>query len=77
MSDLLVDFNADARDRVWKLLEISNISQRDRLKASANAAGEQLEWLKPSQAARLLPNYRRAALERMYDPATRVADKLS
>jgi hypothetical protein len=29
------------------------------------------------RAIRLLPNYRRAALERMYDPATRVADKLS
>lgn len=29
------------------------------------------------EAVRLLPNYRRAALERMYDPATRAADKLS
>jgi hypothetical protein len=29
------------------------------------------------RASRLLPRYRRVALERMYDPATRCADKLS
>jgi hypothetical protein len=29
------------------------------------------------RAARLLPNYQRVALERMYDPTTRVAAKLS
>jgi hypothetical protein len=29
------------------------------------------------RAARMLPNFQRIALERMYDPATRAADKLS
>ena len=48
MNATLADFSADSRDRLWKLLESNNISYRDRLKESADSAGEQLEWLKPS-----------------------------
>ena len=43
-----LDFNADAGARIWKLLEINNVSFRDRLKQSAKTAGAQLEWVKPT-----------------------------
>ena len=43
-----LDFNADAGARIWKLLEINNVSFRDRLKQSAETAGAQLEWVKPT-----------------------------
>ena len=43
-----LDFNADAGARSWKLLEINNVSFRDRLKQSAKTAGAQLEWVKPT-----------------------------
>src|SRR5262245_66267315 len=42
------DYDADARDRIWRLLEIRNIAWRERLKQSADTAGAQLEWAKPS-----------------------------
>ena len=43
----LLDYDADARDRLWDLLERRNVSYRDRLKQSADTAGAQLEWAKP------------------------------
>ena len=42
------DYDADAGDRIWRLLEIRNIAWRDRLKQSADTAGTQLEWAKPT-----------------------------
>jgi hypothetical protein len=42
------DYDADARDRIWRLLEIRNVSFRDRLKQSVDTAGAQLEYFKPS-----------------------------
>jgi hypothetical protein len=43
-----LDYEADARDRIWRLLEIRNIAWRDRLKQSVDSAGAQLEYAKPS-----------------------------
>jgi hypothetical protein len=40
-------YDADAKDRIWRLLEVKNVGYRDRLKQSADTAGAQLEWLKP------------------------------
>jgi hypothetical protein len=42
------DYDADARNRIWRLLEINDIAWRDQLKQSADTAGAQLEWAKPS-----------------------------
>jgi hypothetical protein len=42
------DYDADARDRIWRLLEVNNVAYRDRLKQSADTAGAQLELAKPS-----------------------------
>jgi hypothetical protein len=42
------DFDADARDRIWRLLEINNVGYRDQLKQSVDTAGAQLELAKPS-----------------------------
>jgi hypothetical protein len=44
----LLDYDADARTRLWELLERRNISCRDQLKQSVDTAGEQLERFKPS-----------------------------
>jgi len=42
------DYDADAGDRIWRLLEIRNIAWRDRLRQSVDTAGAQLEWATPS-----------------------------
>lgn len=44
----LLGYNADSNARLWDLLEQRNIGCRDRLKQSADTAGAQLEWSKPS-----------------------------
>jgi hypothetical protein len=43
----LLDYDADARTRLWELLERRNISCRDQLKQSVDTASAQLEWFKP------------------------------
>ena len=43
----LLDFNADTTTRLLELMETQDISTRDRLKQSAEAAGTALEWAKP------------------------------
>jgi hypothetical protein len=48
MSEALMDYEADAGARLWELLERRNVGYRDRLKQSADTAGAQLEWAKPS-----------------------------
>jgi hypothetical protein len=51
MTDLLVDFDANTGDRLWKILELESIDHRDRLEQSARTAGRQLELLKPGVVA--------------------------
>jgi len=48
--DSFWDFSADAGLRLWKLMERANTSSRGRLRQSADTAGAQLDWLKPSLA---------------------------
>jgi hypothetical protein len=43
----LLDYGADARERLWELLERKNVSCRDQLKQSVDTAGAQLEWSTP------------------------------
>jgi hypothetical protein len=47
MTETLLDFNADARDRLWERLERNDVGSRDQFKQSADTAGTQLEWFKP------------------------------
>jgi hypothetical protein len=47
MNNLLFDFDADTRDRLWAALELKNISFRDLLKQSVDTAGAELELRKP------------------------------
>jgi hypothetical protein len=42
------DYDADSRDRIWRLLEINNVEWRDQLKQSAATAGASLELAKPT-----------------------------
>jgi hypothetical protein len=44
----LLDFDADATDRLWDLMVQRDIGSRDRLKQSAATAGMQLELVKPA-----------------------------
>ena len=43
----LLDYSADARERLWDLLELRGISCRDQLKKSTDSAGTVLEWFTP------------------------------
>jgi hypothetical protein len=43
-----LDFNADTGARIWRLLEINNVSFRNQLKQSSETAGAQLELAKPT-----------------------------
>jgi hypothetical protein len=56
----LFDYGADARDRLWDLLEQRSIGCRDRLKQSADAARAQLEWTKPSVMGSSKDDHRRS-----------------
>ena len=42
------DYDADARDRLWRWLEMNDVDYRDQLKQSAGTAGAELEFAKPS-----------------------------
>jgi hypothetical protein len=46
-ASIILDFNADATDRLAALMEVQNVSTRDRLKQSTASAAAQLEWFKP------------------------------
>src|SRR4051794_14934767 len=48
MDSVILDYDADAKDRLWALLGTRNISQRNQLKQAVATAGAQLELMKPS-----------------------------
>ena len=48
----LLNYDVDARTRLWDLLELRDISCRNQLKKSADSAGAVLEWFTPHAMGR-------------------------